>query len=198
MFWKTDPPMEPIAAEYFERHPVACARELIGAHFIWNGCAGRIVETEAYLSVDDPACHTWTRPSARAFVENHRAGDAYVYLNYGVHWMFNVLVKSDEGSGFVLIRAVEPVLGIERMRERRIGVADHLLGAGPGKLTRALGIDGSTHGANFLEIAGCGILRGEPLTAVAGGRIGISKATELPWRFGDPASLSLSRKFVTP
>lgn len=190
--------MKRIARAFFERHPVACARELIGAHFLWNGCVGRIVETEAYLSAGDPACHTWSRPSARAFVEQHRAGDAYVYLNYGVHWMFNVLVKSGEGSGFVLFRALEPVAGIERMRRQRVGVADHLLGAGPGKLTRALGIDGSAHGVDFMKIAGCGIFQGEPVEVCAGGRIGISKATELPWRFGDPASLSLSRKFATP
>ena len=187
--------MERIEPTFFERNPVVCARELIGAHFLWHGCAGRIVETEAYLSVDDPACHTWSRPSARAFVAQHQAGDAYVYLNYGVHWMFNVLVKSDEGSGFVLFRALEPVSGIERIRERRAGVADHLLAAGPGKLTRAFSIDGRAHGAGFLKITGCGIIRGEPVEVCAGGRIGISKARELPWRFGDPASLSLSRKF---
>lgn len=187
--------MEKIAAAFFERNPVDCARELIGAHFLWNGCTGRIVETEAYLSVDDPACHTWSRPSARAFVAQHRAGDAYVYLNYGVHWMFNVLVKSDEGSGFVLFRALEPVLGIERIRKRRAGVVDHSLAAGPGKLTRAFGIDGTAHGADFLRIAGCGIMRGEPVSTIAGGRIGITRATEFPWRFGDPASPSLSRKF---
>lgn len=187
--------MERIAASFFERNPVTCARELIGAHFLWQGCVGRIVETEAYLSVDDPACHTWSRPSARGFVETQRAGDAYVYLNYGVHWMFNVLVKSDGVSGFVLFRALEPMLGIERMRERRVGVADRALGAGPGKLTRAFGIDGSAHGADFLEREDCGIIGGKPVETCAGGRIGISKATELPWRFGDPASASLSRKF---
>lgn len=187
--------MERIAASFFERSPVVCARELIGSHFVWNGCVGRIVETEAYLSVDDPACHTWSRPSARVFVETHGAGDAYVYLNYGVHWMFNVLVKSEEGSGFVLFRALEPVSGIERMRGRREGVADRLLGAGPGKLTRAFGIDQTAHGAGFLEFPGCGLVRGKAVEACTGGRIGISKATELPWRFGDPASLSLSRKF---
>ncbi len=188
-------PMERIAASFFERNPVTCARELIGAHFHWHDCVGKIVETEAYLSVDDPACHTWTKPSARAFVETHRAGDAYVYLNYGMHWMFNVLVKSDEGSGFVLFRALEPMSGIEQMRGRREGVADRLLAAGPGKLTRAFGIDGSAHGASFLESADCGIIHRLPVKTCAGGRIGISKAMELPWRFGDPASLSLSRKF---
>ena len=188
--------MQRIEPTFFERSPVTCARELIGARFLWNGCAGRIVETEAYMSVDDPACHTWNRPSARDFVEKHVAGDAYVYLNYGVHWMFNVLVKSDEGSGFVLFRALEPMSGIDLKQERRAGVADHLLGAGPGKLTRALGIDGTAHGSSFLKIAGCGIVQGESVGVCAGGRIGISKATELPWRFGDPASRSLSRKFA--
>lgn len=184
-----------ISPAFFKRHPVVCARELIGAHFHWNDCVGRIVETEAYLSINDEACHTWFRPSARVFVENHQAGDAYVYLNYGVHWMFNVLVKSDEGSGFVLFRAVEPVSGIEAMRARRPGVADRLLGAGPGKLTRALGIDGSAHGGDFLGKAAYGIFSGSPVDVREGKRIGITKAVDLPWRFGDPESGSLSRKF---
>ena len=143
--------MMEIGVEFFERDPVSCARELIGCRFSWNGCVGRIVETEAYDSVDDPACHTWFRPSTRAFVEAQSAGDAYVYLNYGVHWLFNVLVKGGDRSGFVLFRALEPVAGTERMRERRAGVKDPLLGAGPGRLTRAFGIDGSAHGVGFLH-----------------------------------------------
>ncbi len=187
--------MKPILEDFFEQDPVTCARGLIGCHFVWNGCVGRIVETEAYDSADDPACHTWSRPSARAFVEVRRAGDAYVYMNYGVHWLFNVLVKGGKRSGFVLLRAVEPVSGIGTMRERRQGVNDPMLGAGPGRLTRAFGIDGAAHGSGFLRRADCGILRGDPVEIVAGPRIGISRATEFPWRFGDPASGSLSRKF---
>jgi DNA-3-methyladenine glycosylase len=187
--------VERIGPDFFERHPVTCAVELIGAHFHWKGCVARIVETEAYQSEDDPACHTWFRPSARAFVERNRPGDAYVYLNYGVHWLFNVLAKGGSGEGFVLFRAVEPVEGIARMRKRRPGIADHLLGAGPGNLTRALGISGRDHGKGFLEKSDCGISRGEAVAHVAGVRIGISKAVELPWRFGDPESRALSRKF---
>ena len=188
--------MNRVNRAFFERDPVDCARELIGANFQWNGCVGRIVETEAYHSVGDPACHTWSRPSAREFVATHDAGDAYVYLNYGVHWMFNVLVKSAAGSGFVLFRALEPLAGIEEMRGRRDGVKDRQLAAGPGKLTRAFGIDGTAHGMTFLESDGCGIIRSDAaVVTCAGGRIGISKATEFPWRFGDPASESLSRKF---
>lgn len=188
-------PVEPILEDFFEQDPVTCARGLIGCHFVWNGCVGRIVETEAYDSEDDPACHTWFRPSTRAFVAARQAGDAYVYMNYGVHWLFNVLVKGGKRSGFVLFRALEPVSGIELMRERRTGVTDPMLGAGPGRLTRAFGIDGTAHGTGFLRSPGCGILGGGAVKPVAGPRIGISRATDLPWRFGDPASPSLSRRF---
>ena len=187
--------MERLREKFFEQDPVTCARDLIGCHFHWHGCVGRIVETEAYDSEDDPACHTWFRPSARIFVEKHQAGDAYVYMNYGVHWLFNILVKGGARSGFVLFRALEPVSGIELMRERRQGVKDSLLGAGPGRLTRALGIDGSAHGLDFLRASACGILRDEPVASIAGPRIGISRATELHWRFGDPSSASLSKRF---
>jgi DNA-3-methyladenine glycosylase len=181
--------------DFFEQDPVTCARRLVGCELLWNGCRGRIVETEAYDSRDDPACHTWFRPATRAFVADHRAGDAYVYLNYGVHWLFNVLVKGRKRGGFVLLRAIEPVDGIGSMRTRRPGAADHLLGAGPGRLTRALGINGTAHGTPFLRAAGCGIIPRGPVETVAGPRIGISRATELHWRFGDPTSRSLSRRF---
>ncbi len=187
--------MERLLENFFKQDPVACARALIGCHFQWHGCVGRIVETEAYDSMDDPACHTWFRPSTRSFVGKHDAGDAYVYMNYGVHWLFNVLVKGGARSGFVLFRALEPVSGIERMRGRRQGVKDPLLGAGPGRLTKALGIDGSIHGRSFLRHAKCGIISGDPVKTIAGPRIGITRATELHWRFGDPTSPSLSRRF---
>lgn len=187
--------MREIGPSFFMRSPLECARELIGAHFHWAGCTGKIVETEAYLSENDPACHTWFRPSARHFVASHEAGAAYVYLNYGVHWLFNVLAKGEDASGFVLFRAVEPVDGLDAMRSRRPLVTDHLLGAGPGKLTRAMGIDGSAHGMDFLEIPGHGLSLGEPADVCCGVRIGITKAVELPWRFGDRNSRSLSRKF---
>lgn len=187
--------MQPIFEDFFHQDPVACARGLIGCHFVWNGCVGRIVETEAYDSADDPACHTWFRPSTRAFVASRSAGDAYVYMNYGVHWLFNVLVKGGKRSGFVLFRALEPVSGIDLMRGRRQGVADCLLAAGPGRLTRAFGIDGAVHGTSFLHRGDCGILQGRSVKPIAGPRIGISRATELHWRFGDPSSPSLSRGF---
>lgn len=187
--------VEPIFEDFFRQDPVTCARKLVGCHFAWHGCVGRIVETEAYQSVDDPACHTWFRPSAREFVARQQAGDAYVYMNYGVHWLFNILVKGGRRTGFVLFRAIEPVAGIEPMRMRRPGVKDAALGAGPGRLTKALGIDGSAHGAGFLRMEGRGILSGGRVRTVAGPRIGISRALDLHWRFGDPDSPSLSRGF---
>jgi DNA-3-methyladenine glycosylase len=116
-------------------------------------------------------------------------------MNYGVHWLFNVLVKGGSRSGFVLFRALEPLAGIETMRGRRQGARDPLLGAGPGRLTRALGIDGSVHGRSFLRSVRCGIITGAAVETIAGPRIGISRATHLHWRFGDPASPSLSRRF---
>lgn len=187
--------MKQVDAAFFTRDPLTCARGLIGCHLVWGGVEARIVETEAYDSEDDPACHTWFRPATRAFVERQQAGDAYVYLNYGVHWLFNVLVKGGKRAGFVLVRAVEPVAGIELMRQRRPGVGDAMLGAGPGRLTKAMGIDGAVHGLAFLEVDGCGILKGRPGRVVAGPRIGISRAQDLPWRFGDADSPSLSRPF---
>ena len=187
--------MQALTEDFFTQDPVTCARELIGCQFVWHGCVGRIVETEAYDASDDPACHTWFRPGTRAFVERHHAGDAYVYLNYGVHWLFNILVKGNQRSGFVLLRALEPVSGLDLMRARRPDVPDDQLGSGPGKLTRMLGIDGSAHGQQFLGGAARGIWRGPAVRPCVGPRIGISRATELPWRFGDPSSRALSRKF---
>lgn len=175
--------MERLKSEFFERSPVACARELIGCVFIWKGHRGVIVETEAYEAIGDEACHTWSRPGARKFVAEKCAGAAYVYLNYGVHWLFNVLVKGGMAEGFVLFRAVETE-GPPR------------LGAGPGKLTKMFGIDGSAHGTQFLDHEDTGIFRGnEELVVVTGPRIGISRAKELPWRFGAAGSAALSARF---
>jgi DNA-3-methyladenine glycosylase len=184
--------MERLTVPFFQQHPVTCSRELIGCLFQWNGCSGRIVETEAYTAEGDPACHTFFRPGARRFVAEHEAGTAYVYLNYGVHWLFNVLVKGQEGAGFVLFRALEPVCGIGAMKERR-GKADprHLC-SGPGKLTKALGITGAVHGTAFLDGPETGIFRGSNLGVVEGERIGISRGRELPWRFHERGNAHVS------
>ncbi|MCW1884895.1 DNA-3-methyladenine glycosylase [Luteolibacter flavescens] len=185
--------MERLAASFFERSPVTCARKIIGATFTWGGCSGRIVETEAYAAVGDEACHTFFRPGARAFVDAHPAGTAYVYLNYGVHWLFNILVKGPEGAGFVLFRALEPLSGIGEMTARRGKSKLRELCSGPGKLTRALGIDGADHGRDFLCGPDTGIFAGNPVEIVAGSRIGISRAVDFPWRFHEAGNPHVSR-----
>lgn len=173
-----------LRGEFFRSDPLTCARGLIGCEIRWKGCGGVIVETEAYSVRDDEACHTFSRPSSRAFVAAHPPGTAYVYLNYGVHWLLNFLVKGGQEDGFVLIRALEPTRGIAAMRRRR-GVEDRqALCSGPGKLTQALGIGGAQHGLDFAKGSGLQLVRGRAIPRVASGtRIGISKAADFPWRF---------------
>jgi DNA-3-methyladenine glycosylase len=164
--------------------------------FRWHGCGGIIAETEAYAAVDDPACHTFFRKGARDFVSHHPAGTAYVYLNYGIHWLFNVLVKGPESDGFVLIRALHPTLDLDAMRQRRPASRDDHLCAGPGRLTHALGLGQDAHGREFLlrgPDTGIFPLHPRPLQVLVDHRIGITKAIDRPWRFLLAGSKSLSR-----
>ena len=186
---------EIIRASFFQRDPVSCARELIGCELNWDRCAGIIVETEAYHAVGDEACHCFVRPSTRAFVERNKAGAAYVYFNYGVHWMLNVLVKGKE-KGFVLIRALEPTRGIALMRRRR-GVHDlHRLCSGPGKLTQALAITKEHDEMDLCADARFCFRRisNRPVTVFADRRVGIRRSADLPWRFTLHDSVHVSRK----
>src|ERR1700704_6123644 len=112
-----------LSSSFFQRDPLVCARKLVGTELVWGRCSGMVVETEAYLTLNDEACHTFTRPSARAFVERNAAGAIYIYMNYGVHWMLNLLCKGGERSGLILIRALEPRRGLPAMKARR-GVDD--------------------------------------------------------------------------
>jgi DNA-3-methyladenine glycosylase len=168
---------------FFERDPLSCARELIGYTLKWGALSGIVVETEAYDVDGDEACHTAFRPSAKAFVTSHRAGAAYVYFNYGVHWMLNVLVKGKR-LGFVLIRALEPIKGIEQMKKAR-GTRDPLkLCSGPGKLTMALGVTGGHHGKDLCVDPAFSFSTGRTSQKIEiSPRVGISRAAELPWRF---------------
>src|SRR6266446_1643902 len=137
-----------LPSSFFERDPLTCARDLVGTELAWGKCSGIVVETEAYLTLNDEACHTFTRPSTRAFVERNLPGTVYIYMNYGVHWMLNVLVKGAR-SGLILIRALEPRRGLGVMRARR-GVDDiHRLCSGPGKLAQALDITKRHHEMNL-------------------------------------------------
>lgn len=183
--------MEKLTRSFFERPPLICARELIGMTFRWKSCTGIVVETEAYAEHGDEACHTFVRPSARQFVAKNAAGTAYVYLNYGMYWLTNVLCKDPESGdcGFVLLRALDPSDGLVAMRKRRNRKLEKDLCSGPGKLSQALGIAGSDHGKNLTapvrRFRGGFYETGDDslFEVVADRRIGISKAQELEWRF---------------
>ena len=185
--------MTALDRSFFQRDPVTCARELIGCTLRWGRCAGVIAETEAYGAVNDEACHTWSRPSARSFVATHPPGAAYVYFNYGMYWMLNVLVKGGSEDGFVLFRAIEPTAGIVAMTRRRAAnLKSKILNpksaawlcSGPGKLAQALGVTGRDHGRDFCAGAGAGFHRTDGAVEIdAGPRIGISRAQHLAWRF---------------
>lgn len=172
-----------LGREFFRQDPVPCARELLGTRLQWGSRSGVVVETEAYDAEGDEACHTWTRPSARDFVAGHCEGSAYVYFNYGMHWMLNVLVKGKR-SGFVLIRALEPLAGMEAMRQARGRQVLRELCSGPGKLAQALGVTGADHGRDFCADENFAFHRGQVCPEVAvSPRVGITRAADLPWRF---------------
>jgi DNA-3-methyladenine glycosylase len=183
-----------VRAPFFKRDPIVCARELIGTQLIWDDCSGVVVETEAYNAINDEAAHTFTRPSARSFIERNQPGAAYVYFNYGMHWMLNVLVKGEE-NGFVLIRALEPREGIERMKRRRGLNEVKSLCSGPGKLTQALRITGRHHEMNLCTDRQHCFVRDQStgIDVVADPRIGIKRSAHYPWRFTLRGSPYVSR-----
>lgn len=187
-----------LGRDFFARGVVEVARDLIGVELVWRGCSGIIVETEAYAAEGDAACHTMTRPSARAFVRERAPGAAYVYLNYGMYWLFNLLVKGADQDGLVLVRALEPRTGLEIMRERRGREQVRDLCSGPGKLGVALGLSREDHGVPMAgrgRLAGCGLRAASWTGEVrAGPRIGISQAVDLPWRFLAAGSPFVSEK----
>ena len=172
------------------------ARALIGATLLVDGVGGTIVETEAY-DASEAASHTYRGPTPRNAVMFGPPGHAYVYLSYGMHWCLNFVCREAGHGAGVLIRALEPIHRIEQMRERRPTQNDRLLCAGPGRLGQALGIT-PAHGGLALdkppfEVWAAPTLA--PHAVVTGPRIGISKAVELPWRFGLRDSRFLSRAF---
>jgi DNA-3-methyladenine glycosylase len=186
-----------IRANFFQRDPITCARELIGTQLIWGKCAGKIVETEAYLENDDEACHTFSRPSARAFIARNKPGAAYIYFSYGAHWMLNVLVKG-RTNGFVLFRAVEPLRGISLMKKRRKIDDERQLCSGPGKLTQAFEITNRHHEMNLcVDPRHCFAYGDDEVDVVADARIGISRSAHHPWRFTERGSKFVSRRVKT-
>lgn len=176
-----------LGIDFLQRDVLTVARDLIGVELVWHGCSGVIVETEAYAVEGDDACHTAHRPSAREFVRVMPTGTAYVYLNYGMYWLFNLLVKGGSRDGLILIRALEPRLGVAEMMVRRRTEKLDALCSGPGKLGMTLGIKGTHHGTIMAGPGrpdGVGLRMGNHTHDTAADvRVGISKATDHPWRF---------------
>ncbi|MDB5505021.1 MAG: putative 3-methyladenine glycosylase [Tardiphaga sp.] len=184
----------PLQRRFFARSVHEVAPDLIGATLLVDGVGGVIVEVEAYHHTD-PAAHSFRGPTPRNQVMFGPPGFAYVYRSYGIHWCVNFVCEKAGSASAVLIRAIQPTFGIGEMRLRR-GIEDErLLCSGPGKLCQALGI---THAHNGLALDAPPIsihARTEAPDVVAGIRIGITKAIELPWRYGLRGSKFLSKPF---
>ena len=179
----------------FYQRPVAeVAPDMVGCILRHGGCSGRIVETEAYHE-SEPACHAYAGLTARTSVLFGAPGTAYVYRSYGVHALLNAVCEDEEVGAAVLIRALEPLTGLDAMRARRGLERPEDLCSGPGKLTQAMGIglelNASTLGDPIEVLAPPAGARAARI--VVGERIGITRAVDLPWRFCDAGSRCVSR-----
>jgi len=190
------PPLAPLPTAFYERPVLEVARDLVGCVVSHAGASGVIVETEAYHD-SEPACHAYVGLTNRTRTLFGPPGLAYVYRSYGVHALLNAVCEPDGVGAAVLIRALEPLDGIELMRSRRGLDAVDRLCSGPGKLTQALGIELRENGT---PLTGEGAVTISPpldawreVEVIAGTRVGISKAVELPWRFCARGSRHVSR-----
>jgi DNA-3-methyladenine glycosylase len=183
-----------IRRDFFARSVHAVAPDLIGVTFLFNGVGGRIVEVEAYHHTD-PAAHSFGGRTERNAVMFGPPGFVYVYRSYGIHWCVNFVCEPEGSASAVLIRAIEPLEGLAKMRRRR-GLSDErLLCAGPGRVCQALGIT-RAHNGLALDAAPFRLgRRTERVEIAVGPRIGITKAVEQPWRYGLAGSRFLSKPF---
>lgn len=184
---------------FFARDPVVLARDLLGRVLFYRTpeglLAGRIVETEAYTGESDAASHAFRGRTARNAVMFGPAGHAYVYFTYGMHYCLNVTADVPGTAGAVLLRALEPLAGLEIMRARGDRGPEPRLLSGPGKIGRAFGLTLEDNGRDFIR-GPLGLAAGSPVpdrTVARSRRIGISRAAELPYRFTVVGSRSLSK-----
>jgi len=187
---------KPLKRAFFGRSVHEVAPDLIGATMLVNGTGGLIVEVEAYHHTE-PAAHSYRGPTPRNMVMFGPPGFAYVYRSYGIHWCVNFVCEKEGSASAVLIRALEPTHGLAAMRRRRKLGDERALCSGPGKLTEALGI---THAHNGLALDRPPIAlyaRTRNVDVVSGIRIGLTKAVDLPWRYGLKGSRFLSKPFPT-
>jgi DNA-3-methyladenine glycosylase len=181
-----------IGRDFFARSVHEVAPDLIGTTLLVDGVGGRIVEVEAY-DQEDPASHGYRGRTARNASMFGPPGHAYVYRSYGIHWCLNLVCEEEGVANAVLLRALEPTLGLDAMRERR-GVEDpRLLCSGPGRLCQALAVT-REHDGLVLDRPPFELLDSEhAVDVVSGPRIGITRAADLPWRYAEAGSRFLSR-----
>jgi DNA-3-methyladenine glycosylase len=179
---------------FFARSVHLVAPDLIGATLLVNGVGGRIVEVEAYHHTD-PAAHSYRGPTERNAVMFGPPGFAYVYRSYGIHWCLNFVCEPEGSASAVLIRAVEPLEGLAKMRRRRGLAEERLLCSGPGRLAEAMGVTIAHYGLALDQPPFALYARKEEPEIESGARIGITKAADLPWRYGLKGSKYLSKPF---
>src|SRR6202051_2316830 len=182
----------PLKRAFFGRSVLQVAPDLIGATLLVDGVGGVIVEVEAYHHTE-PAAHSFNGPTPRNRVMFGPPGFIYVYRSYGIHWCVNFVCEKEGSASAVLIRALQPTHGLAAMRRRRGLHDERSLCSGPGKLTEALAITEKHHGL-ALDASPIALhARASRPDIVAGVRIGITKAVELPWRYGLKGSKFLSK-----
>ena len=177
---------------FFARSVHEVAPELVGATLLVDGVGGKIVEVEAY-DREDPAAHSYRGRTASNASMFGPPGHAYVYRSYGIHWCLNFVC---EAASAALIRALEPTIGLQTMAKRRGTDEPRLLAAGPGRLTQALGLTDEHDGLPLDELP-FELFAAERVPIAVGTRIGITKAAEVPWRYGEADSPYLSRPIRT-
>jgi len=180
--------VERLLRPFYARYSPDVARELLGCVLVrrigGRTLSGRIVEVEAYRGSDDPASHSYRGPTKRSSIMFGEAGHVYVFFSYGNHWCLNFTTEAEGQPGAVLIRALEPIEGIKQMaKNRRVPEVGRLTN-GPGKLTKALSIDGAFNGEDLVKSRRLYVMdREEPARVRASPRIGVSKGREQQWRY---------------
>jgi DNA-3-methyladenine glycosylase len=189
------PPLgRPLKRGFFDRSVHDVAPDLIGATLLFNGVGGVIVEVEAYHHTE-PAAHSYNGPTPRNLVMFGPPGFTYVYRSYGIHWCVNFVCEKEGSASAVLIRALAPTHGLASMRRRRGLQEERALCSGPGKLCEALGITVAHSGLPLDRAPFALHARVGEADVVSGIRIGITKAVDLPWRYGLKGSRYLSKPF---
>jgi DNA-3-methyladenine glycosylase len=187
--------MRSLPREFFERSVHEVAPELVGATLLVEGVGGVIVEVEAY-DHEDPAAHGYRGQTPRNASMFGAPGRAYVYRSYGIHWCLNLVCEPEGIASAVLLRALEPTRGLEAMSRRRGRDDARQLCAGPGRLCQALGVTRDYDGLALDEPPFELRPRSGEVELVAGPRIGITRAADLPWRYALAGSRYLSRPLV--